>query len=149
MWRMADAACLYVVEDPSCAGNALVSLAVTDLDEAIAAIDSRGIPSRPLRPSLVQAARRHTLIPTATRSRSFRLSCGPLAPNRGSARRLSESGWWTRTHLEPAPTRRWAHVVAQCREVQTWGMRTRYLRAWFTDLVRACRCTQDVCVGWW
>lgn len=48
MWRIADAAWLYVVRDPSRAGHALVTLAVADLEAAIAEIQERGLPSPPI-----------------------------------------------------------------------------------------------------
>ncbi len=43
MWHIRDAACLYVVEDPGRAGKALVTVAVPDVDEAVAEIGVRGI----------------------------------------------------------------------------------------------------------
>ncbi len=48
MWRIADGAWLYVVGDPRHAGHALVTLAVADLDEAVAQIERRGLPSPPI-----------------------------------------------------------------------------------------------------
>jgi hypothetical protein len=47
MWRVTDAAWLYVVVDPQRAGRALVALSVPDLDAALADLAARGIePSR-------------------------------------------------------------------------------------------------------
>jgi len=43
MWRIADSAWLYVVYDPGRAGEGLVTLAVANLDETIAAIEQRGL----------------------------------------------------------------------------------------------------------
>ena len=45
MWRIADGAWLYLVADPRHAGHALVALAVANLDEAVAQIEGRGLPS--------------------------------------------------------------------------------------------------------
>ncbi len=45
MWRIAESAWLYIVGDPPRAGDALVALAVDDLEQAIAEIADRGIPS--------------------------------------------------------------------------------------------------------
>ena len=46
MWRLADAAWLYVVRDEKRAGHALVTLCVADLDQAVADIAARGITGR-------------------------------------------------------------------------------------------------------
>ena len=46
MWRLADAAWLYVVVDKKRAGHALVALSVADLDKTVAAIGGRGITER-------------------------------------------------------------------------------------------------------
>ena len=43
MWRLADAAWLYVVVDPERAGHALAALSVGDLDATLAELDGRGI----------------------------------------------------------------------------------------------------------
>ncbi|HEY6474240.1 MAG TPA: VOC family protein [Acidimicrobiales bacterium] len=43
MWRLADAAWLYVVVDAVRAGDALVAVSVPDLDAALAEIAARGI----------------------------------------------------------------------------------------------------------
>jgi predicted enzyme related to lactoylglutathione lyase len=48
MWRLADAAWLYVVRDEKRAGHALVTLCVADLDQAIADIAARGIAGGPV-----------------------------------------------------------------------------------------------------
>lgn len=48
MWRLADAAWLYVVADAARAGGALVSLSVADLDKAVAEVASRGITGGPV-----------------------------------------------------------------------------------------------------
>jgi predicted enzyme related to lactoylglutathione lyase len=43
MWQVAAAGWLYVVTDPARAGRALVSLAVGDLDAAVAGASARGV----------------------------------------------------------------------------------------------------------
>jgi predicted enzyme related to lactoylglutathione lyase len=43
MWRVADSAWVYVVGDPKRVGNALVTMAVPDLEGAMAEIEDRGI----------------------------------------------------------------------------------------------------------
>ncbi len=43
MWRVADAAWLYVVVDPERAGRALVAVSVPDLDAALVELAARGI----------------------------------------------------------------------------------------------------------
>jgi catechol 2,3-dioxygenase-like lactoylglutathione lyase family enzyme len=43
MWRLADAAWLYVVVDPGRAGHSLVALSVGDLDATLAELAGRGI----------------------------------------------------------------------------------------------------------
>jgi catechol 2,3-dioxygenase-like lactoylglutathione lyase family enzyme len=43
MWRLADAAWLYVVVDPARAGHGLAALSVGDLDATLAELDTRGI----------------------------------------------------------------------------------------------------------
>jgi predicted enzyme related to lactoylglutathione lyase len=48
MWRLADAAWLYVVRDEERAGHALVTLCVADLDQAVADIAARGIAGGPV-----------------------------------------------------------------------------------------------------
>jgi predicted enzyme related to lactoylglutathione lyase len=48
MWRITEGAWLYVVGDARHAGHALVALAVADLDEAIAQIESRGLARPPI-----------------------------------------------------------------------------------------------------
>jgi predicted enzyme related to lactoylglutathione lyase len=48
MWRFADAAWLYVVADAQRAGHALVSMAVPDLDQAMADFGTRGISAGPV-----------------------------------------------------------------------------------------------------
>jgi predicted enzyme related to lactoylglutathione lyase len=45
MWRLQDAAWLYVIEDAERAGRALVTLCVSNLDQALADIEARGITS--------------------------------------------------------------------------------------------------------
>ena len=50
MWRLAEAAWLYVVVDAARAGHALVALSVADLDAVLAEIGFRGI-----EPALVEA----------------------------------------------------------------------------------------------
>jgi predicted enzyme related to lactoylglutathione lyase len=60
MWRFADAAWLYVVEDDHRAGRALVALHVADLDEVVREVASRGITGQPIE-----------LVGTAGRKASF------------------------------------------------------------------------------
>jgi predicted enzyme related to lactoylglutathione lyase len=60
MWRIADTAWLYVVGDEQRAGRALVTLSVSDLDEALREIRGRGIASGPVE-----------LVGTAGRKASF------------------------------------------------------------------------------
>lgn len=43
MWRLADAAWLYVVVDPARCGHGLAALSVSDLDAALAELENRGI----------------------------------------------------------------------------------------------------------
>ncbi|MEV7802696.1 VOC family protein [Microbispora sp. NPDC088329] len=45
MWRVADTAWLYVIEDAGRAGRSLVTISVSDLDQAVAELDARGIRS--------------------------------------------------------------------------------------------------------
>jgi predicted enzyme related to lactoylglutathione lyase len=47
MWRIADGAWIYIVRDPERAGQALVTLAVPDLDSTIAEIAGRGLGHAP------------------------------------------------------------------------------------------------------
>jgi predicted enzyme related to lactoylglutathione lyase len=48
MWRLADAAWLYVISDKKKAGHSLVTLAVSDLDKTVAEIGGRGIVGGPV-----------------------------------------------------------------------------------------------------
>lgn len=48
MWRIAEGAWIYLLRDPGRAGQALVTLAVPDLDGAIAEIASRGLGLPPI-----------------------------------------------------------------------------------------------------
>ncbi len=43
MWRLGDAAWLYVVVDPGRAGRALAALSVGDLDATLAELEARGV----------------------------------------------------------------------------------------------------------
>lgn len=43
MWKIAEAAWIYVLEDRTRAGNSLVTMAVSDLEEAVHEIGDRGI----------------------------------------------------------------------------------------------------------
>lgn len=45
MWRVADTGWLYVIEDPARAGRSLVTISVSDLDEAVTDLEARGISS--------------------------------------------------------------------------------------------------------
>jgi len=48
LWKIADGAWVYLVRNPGRAGQALVTLAVPDLDSAIAEITRRGLGSGPI-----------------------------------------------------------------------------------------------------
>jgi hypothetical protein len=48
MWRLGDAARLYVVSDNNRAGNALLALCVGDLDSALSELRGRGISTGPV-----------------------------------------------------------------------------------------------------
>lgn len=48
MWRVAETGWLYVIEDPGRAGRSLVTISVSDLDEAVADLEARGISSGPI-----------------------------------------------------------------------------------------------------
>jgi len=48
MWCVAEAAWLYIVEDPVRAGNGSVTMAVADLEEALAELGDRGITGPPI-----------------------------------------------------------------------------------------------------
>jgi predicted enzyme related to lactoylglutathione lyase len=48
MWRIAEAAWLYLVEDRHRAGHALVALAVADLEQTLGQMASRGIDVPPI-----------------------------------------------------------------------------------------------------
>jgi glyoxylase I family protein len=50
MWRVTDGAWLYVIRDGVCAGNSLVTICVTDLDEAVAELAGRDIALDPITP---------------------------------------------------------------------------------------------------
>jgi catechol 2,3-dioxygenase-like lactoylglutathione lyase family enzyme len=50
MWRCAEPAWLYVVQDEPRAGNALVALMVADLDTTVAELARRGIEGGPAHP---------------------------------------------------------------------------------------------------
>lgn len=43
MWRVTDGGWLYLIRDPARAGNSLVTICVTDLDEAVAELAGRRI----------------------------------------------------------------------------------------------------------
>ena len=48
MWRVVDGAWLYVIHAPGRAGNGLVTICVTNLDETVAELASRGISVGPI-----------------------------------------------------------------------------------------------------
>ncbi|HEY2215320.1 MAG TPA: hypothetical protein VGH31_09710 [Acidimicrobiales bacterium] len=48
MWRLADSAWLYVIEDAERAGHTLVSLCVSDLDQTLDDLKLRGVESGPV-----------------------------------------------------------------------------------------------------
>ena len=61
MWRCAEPAWLYIVQDEQRAGNALVALMVADLDGAVADLARRGIGGGPPHPE-GDGARKATFI---------------------------------------------------------------------------------------
>jgi predicted enzyme related to lactoylglutathione lyase len=48
MWRIADAAWLYVIHDEVRAGQSVVAMCVPELDRTLAELRERGIPSGPV-----------------------------------------------------------------------------------------------------
>jgi predicted enzyme related to lactoylglutathione lyase len=48
MWQLTETAFLYVLRDPERAGRSIVTLSVTDLDDAVAEAASRGIAVAPI-----------------------------------------------------------------------------------------------------
>jgi hypothetical protein len=48
MWRIAEAAWLYVVGEPGRAGHALVTIAVADLNKTVAGFEHRGLRRAPI-----------------------------------------------------------------------------------------------------
>jgi predicted enzyme related to lactoylglutathione lyase len=60
MWRIAEAAWLYVLEQPAHAGHAIVSIAVPDLTATTASLAGRGI-----------EVARHEVVPGAGRKATF------------------------------------------------------------------------------
>jgi len=48
MWRICDGGWLYLVRDPGRAGHALVTVAVPDLDHAVAEMADRGLATSPI-----------------------------------------------------------------------------------------------------
>jgi predicted enzyme related to lactoylglutathione lyase len=61
MWRVDDAGWIYLVEDPSRAGNALVTVAVADLDQILSGIAERGV-SRPATETIEGAGRKGSFV---------------------------------------------------------------------------------------
>lgn len=59
MWRVADGGWLYVIRDSARAGNSLVTISVTDLDQAVDELACRGIALGPIAP-VGDAARKAT-----------------------------------------------------------------------------------------
>jgi predicted enzyme related to lactoylglutathione lyase len=57
MWQISDGGWLYLLQDPTRAGHGLATIAVTDLDEAVADIVARGI-ERPEIKTVGQGARK-------------------------------------------------------------------------------------------
>ena len=50
MWQVARTGWLYVVEDAARAGNGLVAISVSDLDQTVADLGARGISGGPIQP---------------------------------------------------------------------------------------------------
>jgi hypothetical protein len=48
MWRVAGNGWLYVIEDPNRAGRTVVTISVSDLDQFVADLASRGISAGPI-----------------------------------------------------------------------------------------------------
>jgi predicted enzyme related to lactoylglutathione lyase len=61
MWKACEGGWLYLVRDPGRAGQALVAMAVSDLDDAMAGIAGRGL-SRPEVETIDGAARKAPFI---------------------------------------------------------------------------------------
>ncbi len=56
MWRICDGGWLYLVQDPSRAGHALVTMAVSDLDQVVGEVAGRGL-ARPMIETVGEAGR--------------------------------------------------------------------------------------------
>jgi len=61
MWRICDGGWLYLVRDPGRAGRALVTVAVSDLDHAVAEIAGRGL-ATPLIEAIEGAGRKAPVV---------------------------------------------------------------------------------------
>ena len=70
MWRLAEAAWLYLVEDRERAGHTLVTLCVADLDQALDELMSRGVECGAVE-SVGEAGRKATMVDGDGNSISF------------------------------------------------------------------------------
>jgi predicted enzyme related to lactoylglutathione lyase len=50
MWQVADHGWLYIVRDEERAGNSIIALAVSDIEEETRALDARGVSPGPVEP---------------------------------------------------------------------------------------------------
>jgi predicted enzyme related to lactoylglutathione lyase len=50
MWQVAGSGWLYVLRAPERAGRSIVAIAVADIDETVASLAARGVPSGPVEP---------------------------------------------------------------------------------------------------
>jgi predicted enzyme related to lactoylglutathione lyase len=48
MWQLTDGGWLYIVRDAHHAGNSLVTIAVSDIEEATSALEARGVTTAPI-----------------------------------------------------------------------------------------------------
>ncbi len=88
MWRVAEAAWLYVVVDPARAGQALAALSVGDLDATLVELAARGITPAKVEQVGEARARRRSSIPTETPWPSSR------CPNSSATRRCGSGSRW-------------------------------------------------------
>jgi predicted enzyme related to lactoylglutathione lyase len=50
MWRVSDGGWLYILHDPDHAGNGIVAMAVANIEQAISALNARGVTTGPIKP---------------------------------------------------------------------------------------------------
>ena len=50
MWQVTDRGWLYIVRDTGHAGNSIVAMAVPDIEEAVSALQARGVTAGPIEP---------------------------------------------------------------------------------------------------